>query len=350
MMLSMPARMPFARAGRQSVWGLLAISMSALCPMKCLAASGPYLTVSPPCSVPGGTLVIKGSGWPCDKGGYLFRLDGVPLDSIDCGGAGFFQVPLLAPDSIGGHIIRVEARLPEDFEYRIINCREEQFQVVGNLGDPWANAFEIQRDSLFGDKMIIRFDPFDACDIPLCDEIRLIQVVRFTGVRFDSTRVLRPIEIRHRFSPEIDSSVADSGWVVDVDYNRTNKPYYEGTPGFLKQTANGRTGLVATLGDRPRVVREAFPLDIPEIVMDFQVYAFCERGDGRGRWLGSATWTWDRIRGYIGGEISEGSTSRESPDSTSLFMRALKRFNGLHGFSLPDTTQTAPTKGGQPCN
>lgn len=298
---------------------------------------------------------MKGSGWACDKGQVELSLDGQPFATIDCGEeTSIFERKIVCPQSTGGHTVRAEASLGRLLKLPFFNgsldlgCRQAIFEVVSSHGDPWADFARIGVDTTKGDSIEIPFDPLTACDVRLCDRIRLIQVARFTGVTLNSTRPLMPAEIHHRFSPKIDSLVADSGAVVDLEKVDQRHPYCDEVSGALRVVGGGIRADVAKCGDRPKVVREAFPDDILEIVMDFTVHAFCEAGDGAGTWLGSATWRWARTKGEIGHEVSEGSTSREPPDSSSAFMSAVRKFNARRDHQFPDSGY-APTKGGQLC-
>jgi hypothetical protein len=304
------------------------------------------LVVSPDCGVPGQTTVtIKGSGWPepdppCE---YVFFFNGTEVaprqdDGLFGPPAASFTVPSVAP---GKYRVRVELRITETQALRA--CREADFCVILQEADPWANAMTV----VLGRTMQIEFDPTDVCDITPCKSIVLVQSINMKAYLNNDP----PAEISFAQFRRADLQASRVNGITMDTFGRDRDPYYNGE----RDRSDRRLGsdgykscensAISFMRDTPSVSDAWIPVN-GTVIFEFEVNAFCARGDDRGDWLGQVTWTWSRAHGQAP-VITQGTPNRNGPSSE--FTAALTAWNSnpRHRFGLP--TPRPPTSGGKPC-
>jgi len=334
-------------AARSTRWGAtLAPALALLLAAWASPARAQNLVVSPDCGVAGQTLVtIKGSSWPepdppCE---YVFYFNGVEVaprqdDGLYGPPLASFTVPAVSP---GKYRVRVELRITETQALRA--CREADFCVIAQEKDPWADAMNVN-----GNTMNIKFDPTDVCDVTPCQSIVLIQSINLKGqIGTDPPGELQFAQFGRRYR-YLDANRV-KGVTMDT-YAKDRDAYYNGERDVMDQKL-GHDGLkscefsvTSEMRDTPVILEAAIPPG-GTVIMEFEVNAFCARGDDRGSWLGNVTWTWSRTHGQPP-VITPGTKSRTGPSGN--FSSALSGWNTSHGFSLP--TPKAPTSGGKPCH
>lgn len=312
-----------------------------------IPAAAQVLVVSPDCGVPGQTSVdIKGSGWaepdpPCE---YVFYFDGSEIaprqdDGLYGPPASGFTVPGGA--QVGKHKVRVELRITET--QQLIQCREAEFCVIAQEADPWANAMTM----IGGNTMQVKFDPTDVCDVTPCKSVVLVQSINMKG----QIGTNPPGELSFTAFRRGDLEASRVNGITMDTFGWDRDPYYNGEVD-RSDRALGSDGLkscefsvASIMKDTPSVPDAGIPVG-GTVILEYEVNAFCARGDDRGSWLGSVSWTWSRAHGAAP-VITPGATGRGGPSAG--FSDALSAWsaNPRHRFSLP--TPKPPTSGGKPC-
>ena len=336
------------RHSKSSVSFLTGLGMlTVLLAGSALPTGAQNLVVSPDCGVPGQTLVtIKGSSWPepdppCE---YVFFFNGTEVaprqdDGLYGPPNASFTVPSgLAP---GKYLVRVELRITETQALRA--CREADFCVIAQEQDPWANAMTVT-----GNTMNIKFDPTNVCDVTPCKSIVLVQSINLKGQL--GTNPPAELSFTAFRRPDLQANRVN-GITMDT-YGRDRDPYYNGERDASDQRL-GSDGLkscefsvASMMRDTPSVPEAGIPVG-GTVIFEYEVNAFCARGDDRGAWLGQVTWTWSRAHGQAP-IITPGAASRGGPSGNFSSALGAWSSNPRHRFGLP--TPKPPTSGGKPCH
>lgn len=223
-------------------------------------------------------------------------------------------------------------------------------ELRNTAGDPW----DTLRVTPGGAWITIRMKPCGACDVPLCDSIHFIQVIRMRGI--DSHGAARNISWGEQYAfntkyaalaESLDARATAAGYTVDMKYG-TYAPY-ETYPRFYGHPGSKLPLITqeAVWMDGPRRHDLSYVDDIQTIVLECELNAFCTAGAGRGQRLGQCTWTWRRNKGSpkSEGTCIPGSCTRNLPSAS--FRAALDLYLQKTGRTMP--TPSRPSQGAVTC-
>lgn len=223
------------------------------------------------------------------------------------------------------------------------------------VGDPWALTQSVPpKNAAAGTDtaaVLLRFIPSSTCGFPPCDEVHLIQVVQATGYYHNgSFRHLTDTEQMMAGADSLDAWTTTDLRHIDIA-PRIRSPYLT-ISNYGSQNKRGKVGTppdTAQFFDAPKRGDSAYPDSVYRIVLDFEVNAFCASGPGRGQYLGSSVWQWERIKGALNplGKITlqpQGTLNQP----TGPFRAAVNRWAQRRRFPLP-TPPSQPKQGGGPC-
>jgi len=325
------------------------------------------LSVSPNCGTPFTHFIVGGGGWPYPPG--------VCPDSCTTGLAVMLDSDLnpfySAPECMASFVVDLQGfpgllfNRPNGIHtlrcYYFYECQDGQvinpsllrsacFELRDAAGDPW-DTLQVTPDSAW---ITVRIKPGGACDIPLCDSLHFIQVIRMRGI--DSLGASRDLSWFEQYASDTtfaaiagsrDSLVTPAGYTVDMTLGRI-APYVT-YPQFIGNSGS-KLPLIAqeaTWSDGPRRSDLSYADDIQTIVLECELNAFCTAGEGQGQWLGQCTWTWSRNRGSATpeGTCIPGSCTRNLPSAS--FRAALDLYLQKTGRTLP--APLPPSQGAMTC-
>lgn len=223
-------------------------------------------------------------------------------------------------------------------------------ELRDTAGDPW-DTLRVTPDSA---AITIRLKPGGACDVPLCDSLHFVQVIRMRGI--DTLGTTHNLSFAEQYAFDTsraglaanrDARVTPAGYSVDVPFGTL--PPYATYPQTFGRTGNKLQAMAqeAALQDAPQRSDFSYPGGIQAIVLEFELNALCTAGEGQGQWLGQCTWAWRRNKGAQGftGTCIPGSCTRGLP--SPLFRAALDLYLQRTGRTVP--VPSRPSQGVTAC-
>jgi hypothetical protein len=311
---------------------------------------------------------LPGTPLPCPDSCHVpvqVAIDGNSIFLIDCQSA--FSIDLQdVPDrppgqecvvcnlGFGEHVVTVTSTNLEctgDTQFRPFLCINDAFAILlpGEVADPWADDLTSTSTG-----MRVAFFPGSACDVPDCDSLQLIQSIRVRGVKANGDSVsLSYADLKWR--PAAERAARDSQLTVAryrIDVRKIDRipyvsipPFYNARPG--RQSAAPDT---ATFTDAPIINDFNYPSGVVRIVLEFEVNAFCAKGEGQGHWIGKTFWLFERDSASSTIVLRrDPQRSKDRDFYTAPFKNALDTWSATRGFSIPQFPHPPP-QGGAPCN
>lgn len=264
----------------------------------------------------------------------------VDLTSLNCTGCHVIT-------AVGVHTVQVTG---ESLCGNTFVCLQLQYEVVASCADPWANDVDVDPGQGGLDSVTIRFEPASSCGLPECNEVCLIQSVRFLGIAGDDTSCvsLQDVGFAPGLVDTLQTTVTPMPQCMSIDW----------LPGDFDPCLNGRDK--TDRGGRGRIGSNPAPsttwdkpnLKVPpgkgKLLAEFEVNAYCMAGKSKGRYLGKTFYTYERTSGAATGTLAKDP--RRAPDlggPTSAFLSADSLYRKEKGF--PSKPKAPPATGGIPC-
>jgi len=324
-------------------------------------ARGQGLAIAPTCGTTSTHFVLSGAGWPTAPKGCPDTCITFVSVCLDGGQSTCYSAPVCStsfavdlatiPSFLNGLAVG-QHTLTATGGYECSNDGGSSagpiracFEIVADASSAWDTV----RTNAAATTIDIKMKPGQACDIPLCDSIRLIQVIRMRGRHAGSPLRLVSFAEQYAFDTSrsglanfYDAYVTSSGYTVDFVRNDAMAPYTDSTGNKHTNTA-----LEVHFTDTPRRSDLSYPSDIDTLIFDFELNALCTAGEGAGQWLGQVTWSWERAKGAPSflGTVLPGTAGRGQPSAP--FNIALVAYELLSGYRLP--TPPRPSKGSPTC-
>ena len=220
----------------------------------------------------------------------------------------------------------------------------------GVSGNPIVTTWHPLFMSFGGQFFVIGFDPCAVCDVAPCDSIYFIQVIQPLEDLGSGLPLSKYTYTQQRWPDAAarDSALTQRGYAVDVPPHSDDpycRAFYQGMVAYAIGSKDGGC-TPAYCSDDPNRGDDSYQPGTHTIVLKYEINAFCGAGQGRGQWLGGATWMWQRPAGGSD-SITLGPRTRSWPSTD--FLGALALWLSLNrGFALPGFA--VPVSGGMPCN
>lgn len=343
------------------------------------AATAQSIRITPPCGTGQTHFVVSVAGIPvpgcngntCFGGPSSMTVDGhdVPVanwGSSYCRASGTFDLTadILASGncpgclSVGTHTVQF-ATLTECGVQERSGCVTGTYEVQISVANPWSYGFDIVSSHVVG--IDFKYLATSPCGSVPCDTIQMIQTIRRRGVYGNgASRHLTRREMIDTWpaSPAALQRMADSldAWTtpidsVNIDLARDGLdiPYLTNPRTkavfLFGRSNNGSTP--ASYYDRPQAPDLIYPAGLVKIILDAELSAFCAAGPGRGRYLGTVLWHWERNKGAgsFAGDLGLVTTA-DGPSAKSV--AAIERYIARTQFPFPRPQSS--TGGGSPCS
>jgi len=228
-------------------------------------------------------------------------------------------------------------------------CVQTTYTVVASVPDPWANGSHLYTDIAGRDSVVITFNPPASCGVADCQAVYLIQSTRLRGIVGSDTLCvpMNTFTYSHVSAAELEkrNATLTSACVrIDADASEAD-PYMNGDIDGQDIGAHGSSGPTPSPSwtwDSP----EATSTDT--LLMEFEVDAYCGKGQNRGEFLGKLFWIYKVSPGSVGTAMLDprrgadlGGPTPEFREAYALWLRVIRGSNPAN--------PRIPSKGGNVC-